>query len=263
MIVEPLAVVLAKRTSRNVVKVDPDPEVATGKQEKKSRRKNVGATDSGKKGRPTVMAVTIEDDAAQQISQTSAPRPKKVTKPKATKQAKKGAVDEVKLAKEVTTTTPECQDGPSKAKKPRKKREPKVSSTDDAIPTTSAKGSNAITKSSKPRKKPPTTHKASEAAISGTATAITIQMRVSLSRSSSFKGMKHPPRTSTYPPEHIDALGAVMWDAQGFECMELSALPWIAGVAQHWYATREGLGNGDSQQPTGTPPGAGESDPYR
>lgn len=46
----------------------------------------------------------------------------------------------------------------------------------------------------------------------------------------SFKGRKHPPRTYLYPSTHLTALEGVKWDDAGFECMELSALPWIAGA---------------------------------
>ncbi|KAI0668036.1 hypothetical protein C8Q78DRAFT_268290 [Trametes maxima] len=178
----------------------------------------------------------------------SAPKSKKVKKPKATKQAKKEAADEAKPGREFAATTPKCQDGPSKMKKPRKKREPKGPSTNDTIPTTSGQDGSAVTKSGKPRKKPLPMRKAAEATIPSTTTATTIQVRVSLSRSSSLKGAKHPPRTFTYLPEHIDALGTVVWDTQGFERMELSALPWIAGVAQHWYDTDGDPSGGHSQQ---------------
>ncbi|EIW52229.1 uncharacterized protein TRAVEDRAFT_24511 [Trametes versicolor FP-101664 SS1] len=55
----------------------------------------------------------------------------------------------------------------------------------------------------------------------------------SLQKRDSYKGIKHPPRTCSYVPDHLQALGSVRWDADGFECMELSALPWLAGTAQH------------------------------
>ncbi|KAI0750532.1 hypothetical protein C8Q74DRAFT_373909 [Fomes fomentarius] len=49
-------------------------------------------------------------------------------------------------------------------------------------------------------------------------------------RSESFKGRKHPPRTYLYPSTHLTALEGVKWDDTGLECMELSALPCIAGA---------------------------------
>ena len=51
----------------------------------------------------------------------------------------------------------------------------------------------------------------------------------------------HPPRTFTYLPDHLWALGtdgSFGWAADGFEYMELSALPWLAGVAQGWVAAQ-------------------------
>lgn len=69
-------------------------------------------------------------------------------------------------------------------------------------------------------------------------TLATVPVHASLSRTpslqkrDSYKGIKHPPRTCSYVPDHLQALGTVQWDAGGFECMELSALPWLAGTAQ-------------------------------
>ncbi|KAI0773022.1 hypothetical protein BD413DRAFT_310292 [Trametes elegans] len=79
-------------------------------------------------------------------------------------------------------------------------------------------------------------------ATSLTITASMLSLCVSFSRTSSlrrresYKGSKHPPRTVAYAPEEMAALENVRWDVTGFECMELSALPWIAGVAQQWCA---------------------------
>ncbi|KAI0328329.1 hypothetical protein GY45DRAFT_1362742 [Cubamyces sp. BRFM 1775] len=72
----------------------------------------------------------------------------------------------------------------------------------------------------------------------------TLQFRVSFTRTRTrsfprehpkYEGRMHPPRTFTYLPEHLWALGtdrSFGWDADGFECMELSALPWLAGITQ-------------------------------
>lgn len=38
----------------------------------------------------------------------------------------------------------------------------------------------------------------------------------------------HPPRTFAYDASHLAALRDMRWDPEGFENMELSALPWMA-----------------------------------
>ena len=51
----------------------------------------------------------------------------------------------------------------------------------------------------------------------------------------------HPPRTFTYLPEHLWALGtdrSFGWEADGFEYMKISALLWLAGVARGWVAVQ-------------------------
>ncbi|KAI0350759.1 hypothetical protein OH77DRAFT_1001975 [Trametes cingulata] len=93
----------------------------------------------------------------------------------------------------------------------------------------------------KPRKK----RVAKEVCAAATPTGLQLRLSFSLPRSpsirrqDSYKGNKHPPRTFTYVPEHLQALGTVIWDADAFECMELSALPWIAAAAQQTSASGE------------------------
>ena len=42
----------------------------------------------------------------------------------------------------------------------------------------------------------------------------------------------HPPRTVSYCASHLAALRDLCWDTDGFESMELSALPWMALVGE-------------------------------
>ncbi|KAI0704786.1 hypothetical protein C8Q76DRAFT_752823 [Earliella scabrosa] len=57
-----------------------------------------------------------------------------------------------------------------------------------------------------------------------------------------YHGPKHPPRTLVHPSAHLAALEDVKWDEAGFECMELSALPWIAGSGYAPLQVRFGKG---------------------
>ncbi|KAI0737163.1 hypothetical protein C8Q80DRAFT_1214568 [Daedaleopsis nitida] len=46
-----------------------------------------------------------------------------------------------------------------------------------------------------------------------------------------YHGPKHPPRTCTHPAQHVLTVEhGLGYDEAGFECMELSALPWLAAV---------------------------------
>ncbi|KAI0663677.1 hypothetical protein C8Q70DRAFT_930725 [Cubamyces menziesii] len=180
-------------------------------------------------------------------------------KPKANKQAKKRK--DVKVKVEQITTAPSSTTAPvKKERKGRAKKAPKGANTN---PTPAEEP----TQSGRPSRKqspevgtvgPDNTLETLEAALSKqyestnrsssstTNATTTIQFRVSFTRTRTrsfprqhvkYEGRMHPPRTFTYLPEHLWALGtdrSFGWEADGFEYMELSALPWLAGVAQGW-----------------------------
>ncbi|KAI0628335.1 hypothetical protein C8Q77DRAFT_1213354 [Trametes polyzona] len=233
---EPLAIVLARRKATRVVKTEPVEHDLEANQTKKRSRKASGTPRGKGKGKAAEVVVKTEPVGITAVPDSASAKKKRPTKPKAGKKVKAESAVEVKL-EDITSSA----SAPSASRKPRKKRVPKV-----ATLAGTADGSSSTLVVEKPKRSgrksaaqatdnPVSPDKSGTAATDSS----TIQIRVSLARTpslqgaESYKGNKHPPRTFTYLPEDLHALGTVTWEASGFECMELSALPWLAGVAQN------------------------------
>lgn len=224
-------VVLARRRPREI------PKAVAAKAEPRvrgERRVKVEAEDSAAAGEPAAVEIYRLADCG-----TSVPVPRQAKKRAARKVAPAPVppTGDVKVKVEGATT-----DGP--AGKPAKKRAPKKSArvkkgaqtavTDVEKPEDIAKQSGKAMRMTKGKindtSKAQTTG-ASAHADSYTHTEWGTSSPAIPPRSEeSFKGRKHPPRTYLYPSTHFTALEGVEWDDAGFECMELSALPWIAGA---------------------------------
>ncbi|KAL1940928.1 hypothetical protein VTO73DRAFT_7564 [Trametes versicolor] len=219
--------------------IKPLPAVTEDLTQAKKCYKKAGPTKG--KDKATASSVKTEDGgiALGQVQTQATAKTKRVTKAKGDKKAKTTSGVEVKLEQIAAAATAPA----SVTKKLRKKGTVKGAAAPeeratDPVPATSS-GKKRRTKGRQAGATP--TDK--DAALPNSSPAVgipaaTAPVHASLSRTSSlqkrdsYKGIKHPPRTCSYVPDHLQALGSVRWDADGFECMELSALPWLAGTAQ-------------------------------
>ncbi|OSC97286.1 hypothetical protein PYCCODRAFT_1440377, partial [Trametes coccinea BRFM310] len=172
----------------------------------------------------------VASNTAQQNQVLSVPAKKKrTTKAKQPKQHK--AEDEVAVKLEPDTakitTTSRTQ---ANSKAPKKKQSTKVLKAGAAASQTQGAGTmaageqqapNMVQSSTTALTTRPSVDSDNGSDIIVPLPSTRLRFRLSISRSS-FRAL----------PEHLQALGSVVWDAEGFQRMELSALPWIAGVAQ-------------------------------
>ncbi|OJT12009.1 hypothetical protein TRAPUB_11451 [Trametes pubescens] len=213
---------------------DEDNKPVVGVPEAPEQTKGFGNKSGPAKGRAKMAPspVKLEDSSiasGQAQVATTVQKVKRAVKPKTGKKAK--AVDGVSVKLEQIAT--------SATKKPRKKGPTKGA----AVSGENVNNPTAATRAGK--KKKAGGRRAGAAATGQGDASAPAQVHVSLSRTSSlqrresYKDIRHPPRTCSYVPDHLQALGTVLWDAEGFECMELSALPWLAGTAQHAHGGNE------------------------
>ncbi|CDO74925.1 hypothetical protein BN946_scf184706.g4 [Trametes cinnabarina] len=256
---EPLVVVLARRRAGPAVKAEPVEVVVTRNEriKKRSTQKasaKAPAKNKGKGKQSAVVAVKQEVSSLhlEETGQAAPPKKKRATRAKGAKQLKTEDPPEVKLEADVAPST--MTKRKTTSKKPGKTKDTSTNAAKAAVQTTekgAATGSKKTTKKAKTvSKRDAASHKSSdgndpvhdEPPWSTTLTlrvSITRAPSLTLPRKASFHGPIHPPRTWTYLPAHLEALGSVMWDVEGFERMELSAIPWIAAVGQHSNAPRE------------------------
>ncbi|KAI0363793.1 hypothetical protein BV20DRAFT_1057722 [Pilatotrama ljubarskyi] len=272
---EPLATVVSRKKAISVVKAEPvDAVISVAKQARKPGKKTGASGPAKGKGKSkvaaavAVTAVKAEEGAPAAVGETHVRAPakkKRVTKPEApkTKGTTQGATQEETSVKEEASTTIAIIANPCKpsstAKRPRKKRVTKDAGA-AAVDRDGGDGNVAVKTGKKVKKitkaleedtgsaadKAETIASTTPAAAPGASPSrMRFHISFSLSRSSSlqrkesFKGIRHPPRTFTYLPEHLQDLGTLVWDAEGFNCMELSALPWLAATAEHACAPGE------------------------
>ncbi|KAH9846314.1 hypothetical protein C2E23DRAFT_853412 [Lenzites betulinus] len=249
---EPLAIVVARRKAVCVVKSEP---VEAKLQSSKPATKRATQS-SAVKTKRRVASTTVKTEECG-TSTTSGPvaAPPKKKRPTRAKGAKKTKVEPVEegtinLARMSTTTAPSATLKPKKATK-------RAAPADKDAPALSELARKRPRKSKVPTKSQPGPTRQTAPVSNDGASAVSqpetaessftaIQMRISLRRTpspptrrESYKGNKHPPRTVAYVQEHLQALGTVHWDVAGFECMELSALPWLAGIAEQPHSSNE------------------------
>ncbi|KAI9064996.1 hypothetical protein FKP32DRAFT_536551 [Trametes sanguinea] len=272
---EPLAVVLARRRVTTAVKVEAA-EVKIEMKKKDAKKTSRRARKKGQETKEAGVQVKEEAIASNVIEQTQAvlvpQKKKRARKAKAPKQLK--AEDEASVKTEPDTVATATTRRKQANRKPRKKGD-----LANAVKAGAASSQRQGTGSTANRGKKAEGKQHASASTQSTATqatvrpsindqsdiiislpSTTLKFRLSINRSSSrtlrrrisFQGPMHPPRTWTYLPEHLQALGSVVWDAEGFDRMEFSALPWIAGVAQQLDAPRDlapGVGHESAFQP--------------
>ncbi|KAH9884134.1 hypothetical protein C8Q73DRAFT_840652 [Cubamyces lactineus] len=263
---QPLAIVLARRKGFGVgaastsvkpaLVKDTTPSMSTAGRQKATTSKARGdARGKVKTEASTAAAVKTEPIESTAIQVTAAKQYDR--KAKASKQIKKQK--NVKVKAEQATVAPSSTTAPvQKERKARAKKAPRGANTNPTPakePTESGRSSqkqgpeagavgpdNTLrTLEAELSKQDEITNPSSSSTTNATTT---IQFRVSFTRTRTcsfprqhvkYEGRMHPPRTFTYLPEHLWALGtdrSFGWEADGFEYMELSALPWLAGVAQ-------------------------------
>ncbi|KAI0824312.1 hypothetical protein BC628DRAFT_425060 [Trametes gibbosa] len=165
------------------------------------------------------------------------PKQKRVAKPRGGKDVKTELVDQTYS----TSMAVSMRKAPDKSATRGTPKDKDVSAASEPARKRHKKSKTIATAKPQPPRHTATTIKDDEGGVTRPvltteSSTTTIQMRISLSRTpslrarESFRGNKHPPRTLAYVQEHLQALGTVYWDMDGFECMELSALPWLAGI---------------------------------
>ncbi|TFK84762.1 hypothetical protein K466DRAFT_588655 [Polyporus arcularius HHB13444] len=234
---EPLMIVVARRRKAQA-------EDATAQAEKPKTRAKRGAKAKDAK---QAAAVTVKTESDEVTGQSVPPRqPKKRRCKKSTAKASAAAVKVEPAPEAVVAAAASAKENtsPGKAKKPQgRKAAAEDPTADDVLVPIIAWGAADPEVLDTPQQAQSTSKKTKK--TSKKKTKENRQTAAPTRSESQDTKTWRPPHTLAHSMAHLELIGGaggegVKWDEKGFGCMELSALPWIAGVGYRAVEVRFG-----------------------